>query len=88
LPPGRLRASAGEDTFELIAVATGLLFRIGLMRVGVTMFATRVGVVTGIEAVSFGTRLAVGSPILSRRVALHAALPPPLVLRFSSRRGI
>jgi hypothetical protein len=88
LPSGRLRASAAEDTFEVIAVATGLLFRFSLMRIGVTMFPTRVGVVTCIEAVSFGTRLAVRSPILSRRVALHAALPPPLVLRFSSRRRL
>jgi hypothetical protein len=29
---------AGEGTFEVIAVATGLLFRFSLMRIGITMF--------------------------------------------------
>jgi hypothetical protein len=79
---------AGEGTFEVIAVATSFLFRFSLMDIGVPMFPARVRVVTCIEAVSFGTMLAVRSPILSRRVALHAVLPPALVLRFSSRRRI
>jgi hypothetical protein len=78
----------GEETFEVIAVATSFLFRFSLMGIGVPMFPARVRVVTRIEAVSFRTMLAVRSPILSRRVALHAALSPPLVLRVSSRRRI
>jgi hypothetical protein len=71
LPPVRLRALVAEDTFEVVAVPTGLLFRYGLMRIGVTMFPTRVGIMICIEALSFGTRLAVRSPILSRGLALH-----------------
>jgi hypothetical protein len=66
---------AGEGTFEVIAVATGLLFRFSLMRIGITMFPPRVGFVTRIEAVSFGAMLAVWLPILSRGVALHTAFP-------------
>jgi len=77
-----------EDTFEVIAVATGLPFRYSLMHIGVPMFPTRVGVMTCIEAVSFGTRRAVRLPILSRGVALHAAVPRALVLRFSIRRRL
>jgi hypothetical protein len=73
LPPGS-RSWAGEGTFEVIAVATGFLFRFGLMRIGVTMFPTRIRVVTRIETVSFGARLAVRSAILSCRGGLHVAL--------------
>jgi len=88
LPPVRLRALVAEDTFEVIAVPTGLLFRYGLMRIGVTMFPTRVGIMICIEALSFGTRLAVRSPILSRGLTLHDGFSFLLVLRFSSRRRI
>jgi hypothetical protein len=64
---------AAEGTFEVIAVATGFLFRFRLMRIGIAMFPTHVGVVTRIEAVSFGAALAVRLPMLSYGVALHAA---------------
>jgi hypothetical protein len=52
------------------------------------MFPTRVGIMICIEALSFGTRLAVRSPILSRGLALHGGFSFLLVLRFSSRRRI
>jgi hypothetical protein len=76
LPPGRLRAAAGERTFEVIPVATGFLFGFSLMSVSIPMFAARVRVMTRIETVSFGAMLVVGSPILSCRVGLHAAVSP------------
>ena len=64
---------SGEVAFEVIAVATRFLFRFGLMRIGVPMFPSRIRVVTGIEAVSFGATGAVPSLILSCRVGLHTA---------------
>jgi hypothetical protein len=67
---------AGEGTFEVIPVATGFLFGFGLMSISIPMFAPRVRVMTRIETVSFGATLAVGSPILSWRVGLHAAVSP------------
>jgi hypothetical protein len=66
---------SGEGAFEVIAVATRFLFRFGLMRIGVPMFPSRIRVVTGIEAVSFGATGAVPSLILSCRVGLHTAPP-------------
>jgi len=68
------RARTGEGTLEVIAVATGFLFRFRLVRIGVTMFSTRIRVVAGIEAVSFGAMLAVRSAILPCRVGLHVDL--------------
>jgi len=62
---------AGEGAFEIIALAAGLLFCFSLMCIAVTMFPTRVRVVTCIEAVSFGPLLAVGSAIFSCGIALH-----------------
>jgi hypothetical protein len=76
----------GEVTFEVIAVATGFLFRFGLMRIGVTMFPSGIRFVTRIEAISFGAMRAVRSSILSCRVGLHAALRVNPAISFTDVR--
>ena len=74
LPPRRQRVVAGEPPFEIVAVATGFLFRFRLMGIGITMFPARVRVVTLVEAISSGAMLTGWSRIPASRIGVHRRL--------------